>query len=391
MKVEITVNNTVATVSVAGNITSANAMEFENATADLPGDNIGVEVDASELEFISSAGLRVLLSIKKRCKDKSFKIINVNDDIMKIFDITGFSEIMDVSRPLRKISVDGCEKIGAGACGECFRLDEETIIKLYYAAVNTREIENEKDLAKKAFVLGVPTAISYDIVEADGRIGVVYELINSKTLAELIRNDEANIDKYIDKYVDICKTVHKADGAGKDLPSFRDVNRADIAKIIYANEQEKELLYKFIDMIPDRTTCLHGDLNLNNIMVQNGECCLIDMAEFSVGNAMFDISRIVFSMKYAAPAEDEFNTFYKLPQKTISYIYHEFMKKYFGCDTIEEAEKINPDVKWLFPLAWFRCATAMLKNDNWLEGKREMAAKLLKENLIPFIKNELNK
>lgn len=47
--------------------------------------------------------------------------------------------------------------------------------------------------------------LSYDIVECDGRTGVMYELIKSKTLGELMREDEENLDKYIDMYVDVCK------------------------------------------------------------------------------------------------------------------------------------------------------------------------------------------
>ena len=57
---------------------------------------------------------------------------------------------------------------------------------------------------------------------------------------------------------------------------------------------------------------MHGDLNINNIMVQDGEYCLIDMGELSTGIAMFDFSRILFSMVYANSALGEYNGFYKM-------------------------------------------------------------------------------
>lgn len=53
-------------------------------------------------------------------------------------------------------------------------------------------------------------------------------------------------------------------------------------------------------------------LNINNIMVQDGECCLIDMGELSTDIAMFDFSRILFSMVYANSAPGEYNGFYKM-------------------------------------------------------------------------------
>ncbi len=385
MQVKTEVKNNICYAAVSGNISSANAGEFEKSLSEAPGNAEGVVIDASALEYISSAGLRVLLSLKKRCKDISFRIVGVNAEVMSIFDVTGFSEIMDIEPAARQISIKDCEVIGRGSCGECYRIDDETIIKLYYQDTDKELIESEKALSKKAFVMGIPTAISYDIVEADGRMGVVYELIKSKTLGELIRENGDKLDEYVDMYVDICKSVHSIHTDDPDIPSFKDINRLDIANVTGITEEERDYLYRFLDLVPERDTCVHGDLNINNIMVQNGECCLIDMGELSTGTPMFDISRIYFSMICAAPENDEFYSFYKMPTADVIKAYNKFFKGYFGCDSIEEAEKTNEDARWLYPLAWFRCCTSMLKGERWPKEKRDMALKLLREKLIPFV------
>lgn len=103
---------------------------------------------------------------------------------------------------------------------------------------------------------------------------------------------------------------------------------------------------------------------------------------------MFDISRILFSMIYAAPEHEEYNAFYKMPAATVREIYEKFFRGYFGCDTIEEAQKENPEVRWLHPLAWFRCCTSLLKGDRWGEEMRNKALGLLREKLIPFVDDE---
>ena len=55
--------------------------------------------DLAKLEYISSAGLRVLLSAQKIMnKQGSMKVINVNEDIMEIFDVTGFSDILIIEK-----------------------------------------------------------------------------------------------------------------------------------------------------------------------------------------------------------------------------------------------------------------------------------------------------
>lgn len=368
-----------------GKVNSTNAPEVERAFKDIPGDTNGVIIDAGNLIYISSVGLRILLSIKKRCKQKIFRITGVNREVMHIFEVTGFSEIMDIEAAPREINIEGCEIIGSGACGECYRIDDETIIKLYYENTDISVLEHEKMLSKKAFIMGIPTAISYDIVQANGRKGVIYELIKSRTLGELMRMKDADLDTYINMYVNVCKTVHSIHTDDPEIPSFKDINREDIANITGVTEQEREYLYRFLDIVPDSDTCVHGDLNINNIMVQDGECCLIDMGELSTGIPMFDISRILFSMIYANTAPGEYNGFYKMQSEKVTEICEKFLCGYFSCSTPEEIEKTHPEARWLHPLAWFRCCTSFLKGNRWPEEKREAALKLLREKLIPFV------
>ena len=77
----------------------------------------------------ASAGLRVILRLRKQ--EPELAIVNVSPEVYEIFEMTGFTEMMPVSRAYRRVSVDGCEVIGQGANGKVYRLDPETIIKVY--------------------------------------------------------------------------------------------------------------------------------------------------------------------------------------------------------------------------------------------------------------------
>lgn len=387
MEINVRINeNNLVVAEVNGAINSGNAAEFENALKDYPASYEGIIIDARNLEYISSAGLRVVLSAKKRCGDKAFKIINVNNDVKSIFEMTGFSEIMDIEGRTREISVEGCKMIGHGACGECYRLNDETIVKLYYPKVKEEDIEREKRFAKKAFVMGVPTAISYDIVECNGRKGVVYELIKSKTLSELFRENPENKEKYIDMYASCVKKVTSITTDDEELPSFKITNRDDIKKVIGISDEEKDYLYKFIDLIPDGNVIIHGDLNINNIMVENNECVLIDMGELSKGIPAWDISRVMCSMLYVNPFDDEAtNEFYSMKAKEVRDIFNKFIVKYYGCD-LETAVKTIQEAKYLKPLAAFRACLMMIRGNRYPEEKVEFAKKLLHEEIIPFVK-----
>lgn len=96
METDIRHDGPLSVVELTGSINSGNAHEFEAALSGEPSGEEGMIIDAGGLEYISSAGLRVLLAAKKRCKGKIFRIVNVNDEVMNVFDITGFVDFLTI-------------------------------------------------------------------------------------------------------------------------------------------------------------------------------------------------------------------------------------------------------------------------------------------------------
>ena len=85
------------TLKIAGRLDTTSAPEMEKAVKENIGGIEELVIDLGQLEYISSAGLRVLLSAQKTMNGQgSMKVINVSDTIMEIFEITGFNEIMTI-------------------------------------------------------------------------------------------------------------------------------------------------------------------------------------------------------------------------------------------------------------------------------------------------------
>ena len=87
-------------IALTGRIDSTNAGSVEEQVfKKLEGINGSPVIDMNGLQYISSAGLRVLLSAqKKMAKQGSMKILHVNETIMEIFEVTGFSEILTIEQ-----------------------------------------------------------------------------------------------------------------------------------------------------------------------------------------------------------------------------------------------------------------------------------------------------
>lgn len=89
--------NNALTIVLEGRLDTTTAPELETVLKEaLPG-VVSLTIDMSKLEYISSAGLRVLLSAQKIMnKQGEMKIVGVNDVIMEIFEVTGFSDILNI-------------------------------------------------------------------------------------------------------------------------------------------------------------------------------------------------------------------------------------------------------------------------------------------------------
>lgn len=98
LNINKTIENGKAVIVPEGRLDTVTSPDMEAAIKEtIPGISELV-IDMASLEYISSAGLRVLLSAQKAVSGAggSMKICNVNDTIMEIFDITGFSDILTI-------------------------------------------------------------------------------------------------------------------------------------------------------------------------------------------------------------------------------------------------------------------------------------------------------
>ena len=90
-------NGSELTVSLEGRLDTTTAPELENELKTLPDDVRELTLDFEKLDYISSSGLRVLLTAQKKMIGRGeMQIVHVNDVIRDIFEITGFSDILTI-------------------------------------------------------------------------------------------------------------------------------------------------------------------------------------------------------------------------------------------------------------------------------------------------------
>ena len=113
----------------------------------------------------------------------------------------------------REVSVEGCKLLGKGAKGEVYRYDEELVIKVYNQNNTYRDVEREIASARRAFVLGIPTAISFGIVSVGDRYGSMYELMETETVSQCIARAPGQVDTYAKIMAQLARTIHETEAA----------------------------------------------------------------------------------------------------------------------------------------------------------------------------------
>lgn len=368
-------------VSLSGRLDAATAPAFDS-NLDLQGIRELI-LDFLECDFISSAGIRSIMKANQammKCNG-TLSLRNVAPLVFEVFELTGLSAILPIQRRMREISLDGLELFSSGVCGECYRIDSETVVKLYKDGVAPDIAEQEKQFAKAAFVMGIPTAISYDVVTCGSRTGVIFEFLDATLFSEVIRNDPQNLDQYAKMLVETAKTLHTAVGDPKILPNMKERMRGYIRDIDYLlNASQKELLIKKLESIPDDDHCVHFDLHSSNIMMQNGELIIIDMGDLSIGSYLFDIGLIY--LIYGIPELGISMLATKIPVEQGVEFWNHFEKHYFADRTEEERKYFHANKYFLASLRIIHVITFLTHVREEFENRftRFLLPRIVEEN-----------
>ena len=274
-----------------GRIDSSNAAAFEQeltqALAGHPGATL--VLDALELDYISSAGLRVLL--RQRQAAGELTVRNVSPTVYEIFDVTGFTAMLKVEKAMRFLSVEGLEVLGGGVHSTVYRLDEETILKVV-KDLSLEAIRSEMQVSKQVFIHGIPTAISYDVVRTEEGYGEVYEMFHAGVLPAAVMAEPERVDEYTRRFVEMYRFIHSVEIGEDELESVLDryLAAADQAAQ-YMTPEDHATMRRILLAIPEKHTFVHGDFHMGNVMLQDGELVLIDVGEAGWGHPLLDFAQ----------------------------------------------------------------------------------------------------
>ena len=279
----------------------------------------------------------------------------------------------------REVSVAGCQLIGSGAKGDVYRYNDEVVIKVYNQRNTYHDVEREISLSRMAFILGIPTAISFGIVSVGRRYGAMYELVDSQTISQHIADNPDQADHYAEIMAEVAHTIHSValtEDAG--VPSVKGRLRSYIESgVAHEDKALARRCTDLIDGLPDVLTLVHGDFHTGNVFVQRGEPLLIDMDRLSTGHPVAEIADLYYF--YVVLGEDDpsvVEKFMGFSYETARRFFSAFLRRYLDTEDENRLQEVTEKASLL---CYARMIHKIRRKGDLTEADRTVIARCLEK------------
>ncbi len=289
--------NRILTIHLAGRLDSVSSKELEKKIVRaLEGRNmVSVVINAEKLCYLSSAGIRVIMTIRKICADMA--IINVSRDIYDIFFMTGVTALLPVKRRIRQIREHSQgELISNEADGEVYYETKDLVVKLFHADIPLDEVMHRWDLSRIAVSKGIPTPIAFEVVSCKERYGIIYEQIKGRTLADLWEEQDADMHEKIKKLAALMIMLHHTKIEEGLLPETTGRILKELENGTKLSKEVKERLTMLTRSIRPKSAFIYGNLRLSNVVEQDGSLILLNPWRCGRGNPILDLQMAASAM-----------------------------------------------------------------------------------------------
>ncbi|MDA3845605.1 MAG: aminoglycoside phosphotransferase family protein [Vallitaleaceae bacterium] len=187
------------------------------------------------------------------------------------------------------------EKLGEGMTAEVYEIDRQYVLKLFYSHIPNEWVDYEYNLAHSVGELYESAPRAYEIIDYDGRKGIVYDRAYGNELSELLKAKVSRCIEFGVALADIHSHMHKIV-----------VDNLPLQKDIYFNaiEESRDILGEWTNRLQEMAKDLvygdyicHGDLHLGNVMLSNDEYKVIDWMGASQGNPIADVCRSMIMLE----------------------------------------------------------------------------------------------
>jgi uncharacterized protein (TIGR02172 family) len=192
------------------------------------------------------------------------------------------------------------ELIGEGRTAQVYAWGPRHALKLYYDWWPPANIEYEARIGRAVHAAGVPCPAVGEIVEADGRHGLVYERVDGPSMSDVLLAEPHRLAELAVTLAELHASMHRP-APGSGLPGQRRklLGRLDRASPSPLPNELKEKVLRMLQGLPDGDVVCHGDLHPSNVLMSSRGPIAIDWENASRGSPASDVARTALLLETA--------------------------------------------------------------------------------------------
>lgn len=178
--------------------------------------------------------------------------------------------------------------ISKGSNASVYR-DGNNAIKVFNKEIHKTDVLNEALNTTRVEETGLPIPSISEVGFTEGQWAITMNYIEGKTLAQIMKEDPANLRLYIEQMVELQLEIHSK--RAPLLNKLKDKLIRQINSLSDLDNIKKYDLLTRLDGMPKHVKVCHGDFNPNNIIVSEGNMYVLDWVHATQGNASADAAR----------------------------------------------------------------------------------------------------
>ena len=189
--------------------------------------------------------------------------------------------------------------IGQGSDAEIYASGKDRVLKLFFPSRPRTTAETEAQAARVAHEAGVPTPAVGEIIELDGRYGVVFERIDGPSMGAQMGTHPWQLRRLARQLAELQAAVHAC--KAPELISLKDEIRSEISRTAALDAGVKEVVLRRLERLPDGDSLYHGDFHPGNVMMSPRGPVVIDWPCGRRSDPLADIARTWLLMRMCIP------------------------------------------------------------------------------------------
>lgn len=191
------------------------------------------------------------------------------------------------------------QMIARGRTAEIFVWKDNQILKLLRDGFPATVAEHEARVTRAVHEAGLPVPAVEDIVEVNGRLGIVFERVEGPAMLEEVTSKPWKIVQFARMLAELHTAMHSCEVP--ELPPQRRKLERDIRDAAALPANAKEAMLKVLGQLPDGSAVCHGDFHPANIIMSSRGPVVIDWINATQGNPLADVARTCLLLRLGEP------------------------------------------------------------------------------------------